>query len=323
MNTPNTSSEISPTWFQKWRVALRLFSLPASIMPVIFGTFLAISVGGAKPDFVMALAALSGMAFLHMGANLLNDVYDYRKGIDQQVNPVSGSVVREWITPRQALCAGWLFLLGGSLLGLWIYLQVGMSILWIGLLGVLVGVFYTWGPWPLKYHALGDLAVFLNFGLLGALGAWTVQVGSPSWVPVVWAVPMSLLVIGILHANNWRDIAGDRQGKIRTVAGLLGDRHSEAYFAFLLFAPFVVIMVIMIVSWRFNFGPRMPFTFLITLLGVPTAYRLLMRGHLRHQSSNPLDFLALDGATAQYNIQFGLLCVLALGLHALLTALIG
>ena len=240
-NAPPVQTSQKPSWVRRWWTATRAFALPASTMSAIFGTVLAVTYGEARGNFPLFLAALVGMALLHTGANLLNDVYDFKRGIDRQVNPVSGSVVRGWITLREALFAGWVFMITGSLLGLYIFSQVGMPILWIGMAGVGIGVLYTWGPLPLKFNALGDLAVFLNFGILGSLGAWTVQTGGISWVPVIWAVPMSLLVVGILHANNWRDIRSDARGGIRTMAGLLGDTRSEGYYSFLLFAPFALI----------------------------------------------------------------------------------
>ena len=115
-------------------------------------------------------------------------------------------------------------------------------------------------PLPLKFNALGDLAVFLNFGVLGSLGAWTVQTGTLSWVPVVWAVPMSLLVVAILHANNWRDIRSDTDGGIRTMASVLGDARSEAYYRFLLMAPFAILLVLMLLRWTSGLEPKMPLT---------------------------------------------------------------
>ena len=125
---------------------------------------------------------------------------------------------------------------------------MGKPILWIGITGVAVGGFYTWGPMPLKFNALGDLAVFLNFGVLGSLGAWTVQTGSLSWTPVLWAIPMSIFVVGILHANNWRDIQSDQAGGIQTMASLLGDTASEGYYIFLLLSPFVIILLYLLLS---------------------------------------------------------------------------
>ena len=308
-----------PGALKTWWVAVRPFSLTASTMPVVFGTVLAVTVGEASFSPLAFAGAFFGMVFLHAGANLLNDIYDYKKGVDVRVNPVSGAVVRGWITPRRAaMGAAVLFALGAAL-GLLLFAVVGAPILVVGLVGVAVGVLYSLGPLGLKYNALGDLAVFLNFGVLGSLGAWAVQTGALSWIPAVWAVPMSLLVIGILHANNWRDIEGDRSKGVRTVANLVGDRGSLVYYGLLLFGPFVAVLGIMAVSWTVGPGPRMPLTFLVTFLALPLAVRLMKKGRARHTSKDPLEFLALDGATAQLNMVFGLLCTAALGLDSLVT----
>ena len=312
----NKGAQPAPSFFTKWRVATRPFALPASTMSVVFGTVLAVTIGQAAFDFICFLAAFFGMAFLHTGSNLLNDVFDFKKGIDKQVNPVSGAVVRGWITPAQALKGAIVFLVLGTVLGLYLVSRVGLPIFWIGLIGVLIGVLYTWGPMPLKFNALGDLAVFLNFGILGSLGAWTVQTGSLSWTPAIWAVPMSLLVVGILHANNWRDIASDDAGGIRTVASLLGDGKSATYYRFLILFPFAFILLVIILTWAAGLQHRMPLTFLIIFLTLPKALKLIKKGKNRAHPEQPQDFIALDGETAQFNLMFGILCTLALGLDA-------
>jgi 1,4-dihydroxy-2-naphthoate octaprenyltransferase len=312
----------APSWLNKWWVAMRPFALPASTMPVIFGTVLAVTIGGAPLKTDLFFAALFGMAILHTGANLLNDIYDFRQGIDKQVNPVSGAVVRGWITPREALASGWLFIGIGLVFGLYVFIHVGMAILWIGIVGIAIGVLYTWGPFPLKFNALGDLAVFLNFGILGALGAWAVQTGTLSWVPAVWAIPMSLLVVGILHSNNWRDIKSDSSGGIQTVASMLGDHRSEGYYMFLLIGPYVIISALIVISRFTGIMPKMPFTFLLTFFTLPMALKLILKGKQRHHPKQPHDFMALDGATAQLNLMFGILCILALGLDAILASIL-
>ncbi|MCP4676599.1 MAG: prenyltransferase [Deltaproteobacteria bacterium] len=316
MTTENQALE-KPGFAKTWWVAIRPFALPASTMPIVFGSVLAVTIGEATFSWPLFFGALLGMVFLHTGANLLNDVFDFNKGLDVRVNPVSGAVVRGWITPKQAAFAAAMFFVLGSGIGLWLLSEVGMPILWIGVAGVAIGLLYSLGPFGLKYHALGDLAVFLDFGILGSLGAWTVQTGSLSWIPALWAVPMSLLVIGILHANNWRDIKSDSDGGIRTVASLMGDRASEFYYRLLIFGPFAAVLAIITVSWLTGVVPRMPLTFLITLLCLPLALKLNKKGAKRHKAENPLDFLALDGATAQLNLAFGVLSTGALGLHAL------
>ena len=173
---------------KKWLTAVRPWALPASIMPVIFGTSLAFVIGGVRLDVLRFLLALLAMVILHFAANVLSDVFDFKRGLDQRVTPVSGAIVRGWITTREAsvLSAGLFFV--GSIIGLILVWLTGTVLLIIGAVGVVIGIFYA----GLKYHALGDFAVFLNFGILGSLGAWVVQTQSFSWIPVLWTVPMAM-----------------------------------------------------------------------------------------------------------------------------------
>lgn len=289
-------------------------------MPVIFGTVLAVVYGGYELKPVLFVLAFFGMVILHSGANILSDIFDYKKGLDKIPSPVSGGVVRGYISIREAWIASVAMLLAGTVIGLYLTYVTGPWLLAIGLLGLFVGTFYTTDTvLAMKYHGLGDLAVFLNFGILGSLGAYYVQSGELSWVPVIWAIPMSMLVIAILHANNWRDIQSDKAGKIFTVAALLGDKSSLRYYGVLIYGPFAVVLLLILVP--FLFFPdlvAMPFTFLITLLALPLAYRLWKKALNRQTPSKPLDFIALDGATAQLNLLFGSLCTLALILYAVI-----
>jgi len=178
----------------------------------------------------------------------------------------------------------------------------------IGAVGVAIGIFYA----GLKYHALGDLAVFLNFGILGSLGAWVVQTQNFSWIPVSWTVPMAMLVSAILHANNWRDTITDTEKKVKTIASIFGDRGSLAYYAFLIFGPFVIIAGLILVPRLFSGRiVAMPWLFFLSLLALPNALKLWGRAVRRREPRQPMDFIILDGATAQHNLVFGLLCTAA------------
>lgn len=305
-----------PGFFKLWWIAARPYSLTASTMPVVFGTTMAVVVGGVEFHGLRFTAALLGMVLLHVGANLVNDGVDFRRGYDRRVNPVSGAVVRGWISPKRAFAVAAALFVLGSVLGIALVAVAGWPIFWIGLAGIVIGIVYSVGPWALKYHAIGDLAVFLDFGILGAMGAWTAQTGELSWAPAIWAVPMSLLVVAILHANNWRDIGPDTAGGARTMASLLGDRRSAAYYGFLVFSPFAAVLAILAVS-RLGVGPKMPWTFLVTFLSLPHAARLMRRGQARHASPDPALFQSLDGATGRLNLAFGLLSTAALGLAAI------
>ncbi len=308
------------SFFKKWWISLRPFSFPASSMPVIFGTVLAYAYGGESIHVGYFLLAFFGMVFLHAGANVLNDIIDFNKGLDKVPAPVSGGVVRRLITIKEARVASSILFSIGALMGIALAYMTSWWLLIIGVPGIFIGIFYSLGgKIALKYHALGDLAVFLNFGTLGALGAWFVQTGTFSWVPVIWALPMSMLVIGILHANNWRDIKSDREGNIYTIASMLGDRASLQYYGYLIFGPFfVVLSLILIPYFAFPNVPFMPFTFGIVILSLPMALRLWQKALHRKKPKNPIDFVALDGATAQFNLVFGLLCTIALVLEAVI-----
>ena len=305
----------APSTLRKWMIAARPWSFPASTMPVVFGTALAVVVGGARFSPLRFLWALITMMVLHGAANMLSDVFDFRHGLDRDVTPVSGAIVRGWLTDAQVLRGAIALLALGAASGLLIAAVTGPALFAVGGIGVAVGVCYT----LLKARALGDLAVFLDFGLLGGAGAWIVQTGRFSWLPVFWTVPMALIVIAILHANNWRDITSDGERRVNTVAGLLGDRGSLAYYGCLVFAPFVIDLALVAVPRLAGGRVRpIPLTFLVVLLALPSAFRLWGRAVRRASPRQPMDFVILDGATANHNLVFGLLSTAAVILEGFL-----
>jgi 1,4-dihydroxy-2-naphthoate octaprenyltransferase len=300
-----------PSSPRRWIIAARPWALPASTMPVVFGTSLAVVIGGARTDVLRFASALLAMVILHSAANMLSDVFDFKRGLDRDVTPVSGAVVRGWLSPAAVTRGAVILFLAGCGIGLALAAMTGTVLLIVGAMGVAVGAGYT----LLKYNALGDMAVFLNFGLLGALGAWVVQTRVFSWLPVVWTVPMAMLVIAILHANNWRDIVTDSERRVRTFASVLGDAGSQAYYGFLLFGSLGLVLAFILVP-RLVGGPlpALPWTFAIVLLALPKALDLWGRARRRLTPRRPMDFVILDGATAQYNLLFGTLCTFALWL---------
>jgi len=299
---------------RKWIIAARPWALPASTMPVVFGTALAVVSGGARLSPLRFIWALLTMMVLHTAANMLSDVFDFRRGLDRDVTPVSGAIVRGLLTDKQVL-RGSIVLFGlGAASGLLIAWATGRSLFIVGGIGLAVGACYS----LLKARALGDLAVFLNFGILGSAGAWLVQTKAFSWLPLVWAVPMAMLVSAILHANNWRDIGSDGERKVTTIAGLLGDRGSLAYYGVLIFGPFAIDLFLIAVPRLAGGQCRpMPLTFLLVFLALPSALRLWGRASRRAAARSPLDFVVLDGATATHNLVFGLLSTAAVILEGI------
>ncbi|HYA48162.1 MAG TPA: prenyltransferase, partial [Burkholderiales bacterium] len=163
-------AEKTPGW-KRWLIAARPWALPASTMPVVFGTALAVAIGGARFTALRFLWAIVTMMVLHSAANMLSDVFDFRRGLDKDVTPVSGAIVRGLLTDRQVLAGSVLLFVLGAASGALIAFTAGRELFVIGGLGLAVGAAYA----LLKARALGDLAVFLDFGLLGAAGAWMVQ----------------------------------------------------------------------------------------------------------------------------------------------------
>lgn len=304
---------VSPA--RRWLIAARPWALPASTMPVIFGTALAVVIGGARFSPLRLLWAVATMMVLHSAANMLSDVFDFRRGLDRDVTPVSGAVVRGLLTGKQVLAGAVILFAIGAASGFLIALTTGRELFIIGGLGLAVGVAYTF----LKAFALGDFAVLLNFGLLGSAGAWMVQTRHFSWLPLVWAFPMAMLVSAILHANNWRDTLRDREHRVTTVAGLLGDRGSLAYYGLLIFGGFVIDPAYILVPRLAGLKLQpMPWTFFLVFLALPSALRLWGRAVRRAAPRRPMDFIVLDGATANYNLVFGLLSTCAVLLEAVL-----
>jgi 1,4-dihydroxy-2-naphthoate octaprenyltransferase len=295
------------TNWKTWIIAVRPFAFPASVAPVLIGTTLAAVLAGRPVSPLLFVAALSAMMLLHAGANILSDINDFKRGLDKEPTPVSGAIVRGLMSPRAALVEALILLSAGAALGLALAYLTTPTLLLVGALGVAIGVFYAVPPISLKYRALGDAAVFLNFGLLGSLGAWMVQTRQFSWAPVVHAIPIGLLVVGILHANNWRDSLSDRQAGIRTVAAALGDRGSLVYYALLIFVPFLFVTAA--VGLTRGTRSALPAGVLLIWLALPNAWSCWRKALRRREPRRPQDFVTLDAATAQLNILFGLLYV--------------
>ena len=311
--------QAQPSSLKKWVIAARPWALPASTIPVLYGTTVAYVAGYSNFHLLRFALAASAMILLHSAANMMSDVFDFKRGVDREVTPLSGALVRGWLTPGQ-VAGGSLFLFAaGIAIGLALIRMSGAYLLlWVGAAGIAVGAAYA----RLKSLALGDLAVFLDFGILGGLGAYLVQKPRFSWVPVIWTIPLALLVSAILHANNWRDATSDREKRVITVAGLLGDRGSLAYYGFLLFSPFVIILGLVFIP---RLGPpyswAMPLPACGVLAALPAALSLWKKARRRHSPVHPMDFALLDAATARFNLVFGLILTASIWVQYVLEAL--
>jgi 1,4-dihydroxy-2-naphthoate octaprenyltransferase len=256
-----------------WR-ATRSYSLPASVVPVLLGTVLAArGYGGLERgyfDLATFVITLVGAILAHFGANVLNDYFDFIKGVDTRPEHGSGVLTQRLMTPQQALVFAAVLLAGAAICGAVLMRQHSSVVLPLAALGLACAVLY---PAFLKKYGLGDFLIILAFGIGLTLGAYGVQAGlatTHQWLFIsLYSVPVCLLVDAILHANNLRDAADDRAAHVRTFATLLSPRGAQVLQALLLFGPLMFIVIGVVTG-------LLPVWSLATLLALPLllgAYR--------------------------------------------------
>src|SRR5436189_3502508 len=204
-----------------WVMAARLRTLPAAIAPVLVGTSLAGEEGTFRAGAFVA--ALLGAIFIQVGTNLSNDYSDARRGADagDRLGPVrvtAGGLV----PPRQVLVATYASFAAAVLVGLYLVAVAGWELLLVGAASILAGVLYTGGPRPYGYEGLGEVFVFLFFGVVAVTGTYFCQREELTWESFMLAVPVGLLAAALLMVNNVRDLETDRRAGKRTLAVRLG-----------------------------------------------------------------------------------------------------
>ena len=235
-------------------MAARPQTMPAAVSPVLVGTGLALGRGVFAP--LPALVALLGAVLIQVGTNFANDYYDAVQGADTEEREGFTRVTAGGlIEPGEVKRAMWLTFAAAVVVGVYLVAVGGVPILVVGLVSVAAGVAYTGGPYPLGYHGLGDLFVFVFFGLVAVTGTYYVQaaaergvefltlVPSAELVPlaaVVASLPVAAICTDILVVNNVRDLEEDARTGKRTLAVRFGYGFSRAQFVLLLGLAYTV-----------------------------------------------------------------------------------
>ncbi len=293
------SAVIEPTpasMLSVWLKATRPATLLAGVVPVGVGTALAASDGNFSSG--PAIAALVGALLLQVGCNFANDLFDFIKGADDEhrLGPAR-MTQRGHVTVRTMAQATALAMIMATLVGLYLVWVAGWVVVAIGLAGIAAGVFYTAGPRPLGYLGLGEVLVFIFFGLVAVGGTYFVQAETINLKVLGLGASVGLLASAILVVNNLRDRHTDvRVGK-RTLAVRFGETFSRFEYVALVIAAYLPPCVLAITEER-------PAVFLV-LLSLPMAY-LTIRNFLRSDGAalNPL-----LGQTARLEAVFGALFV--------------
>ncbi len=278
-----------------WIAGARPKTLGAAIAPVIVGT--AFAGYDAEPtNFILAL--LVALA-LQIGVNYANDYSDGVRGTDDdRVGPIRlvGSGLAK---PEAVKRAAFLSFFVAAFAGLILSARTEWYLLIIGALAIIAAWTYTGGPKPYGYQALGEISVFIFFGLVATLGTYFVQVGFISWPVILAAISMGLLATAILNVNNLRDLERDAKSGKRTLAVRLGAARTRTLYRFTIFLPLLLSLVLLSQS----------IYFLLTLIVLP---QLLRASRLVNSTA----LIELLGKTGQIQITYSL----ALSLASLLAA---
>ena len=225
-----------------WLLAARPRTLPAAAAPVVVASAVAVSEGSF--GFGPALAALLGALLIQIGTNFANDVFDFKKGADtsERLGPVR--VTQAGLLSPQAVMTGMWVVFGlAAVVGLYLFWLGGWPILVIGILSIASGIAYTGGPYPLGYNGLGDIFVFIFFGLVAVCGSYYVQAGNVSLAAFFVAIPVGLLATAILVVNNLRDIDTDRAAGKKTLAVRFGEKGAQLEYLLLLSGAYLIPLV--------------------------------------------------------------------------------
>jgi 1,4-dihydroxy-2-naphthoate polyprenyltransferase len=221
-----------------WIQAIRPKTLIVSVVPVMVGTALAYNRGHLH--IAGAVAALLGALLIQIGTNLINDYYDFKKGADTAARTGPVRLTQSGlVSPSRVLSAGVLSFALAMVFGAYLAILAGWPIVVIGVFSLAAGYAYTGGPFPLGYHGLGDLFVFVFFGLVAVAGTYYVQSGAIEEAVWFGAVPVGAIATAVLVVNNLRDIATDAQVGKRTMAVRLGARVTLLEYLALLAAAFL------------------------------------------------------------------------------------
>lgn len=290
------------TKINSWLLASRPKTLLAAIVPVMVGSAVAFSEG--KFYFSYSLVALICSVLIQTGTNFVNDLYDFQKGADTKERKGPKRVLASGLISVKEMKIGiYAVFTSAFLFGLYLVQAGGIIILIIGIVSILAGLAYTAGPLPLAYNGLGDVFVFMFFGIVGTAGTHYLHTKEISLLSFIAAIPVGSLITNILVVNNYRDIEEDRAAGKETLAVKLGRTFTRYQFVFLIVISFLVPAVLFVF---FNYK----FLIFLPYLTLPAAYKIIVMLFT-------LDGIQLNKTlelTAKLSALFGLLFSLGLAL---------
>ncbi len=301
-----TGSASRPSRARAWFVAIRPATLPAAVGPVLVGLGVAIGLGFF--ELPAALACLAVALLLQIASNVANDLSDFRSGADdeQRLGPPRAAALG-LLSEREMLAGLGVIVALAGLVGLYLVWLGGPVILVLGIAAVISAFAYTGGPWPYGYHGLGEVFVFVFFGLVAVTGTTYLQTLALEPLALAVAVPVGALITAILVVNNLRDIDGDRRAGKRTLAVMFGARAAVVEYDLLLGLAFVIPPALAVVGATSS-------AVLLPLISAPLAVPLL---RVVHAGGDPRRLNAVLKGTARLSLAFSVLLASGLALPGL------
>lgn len=251
-------------------------------------------------NWLFGLLAMFGAIIFQMSGNLMNEYHDFVKGVD--VKEKTGPprlIVQGIFRPKTVLIYGLVMEFVGIIIGIYLLLNSGWPLLILGLLGVLFATFYH----KFKYIAMGDLIIFICWGLVIGLGVGFVMTKELIWQTLLITTPNGLLIVAILHANNTRDMHQDRAGGIRTQAMKLGVAGSQTAYQTLLILAYLLTVILVFVHWLHSLS-------LLVFFSFPYAMKSIgIMNKATEENLSPIDFL--DERTSKLTLFFSILFAFA------------
>lgn len=265
--------KINISKFESWILASRPKTLPAAVVPVLVGSALAISVN--KFFLPYSIVALVCALLIQIGTNFTNDLYDFLKGADSKQRKGPVRVLASGLISVKEMKIGSVVIFGlAFILGLYLVYSCGLVVLWIGIISILAGIIYTAGPFPLAYNGLGDLFVFVFFGIVGTMGTFYLHTQEFSLLSFLVSLPVGALTTNILIVNNYRDVEEDKAAGKNTLAVCLGRTFTRWEFILLLILSYVVSLILFL-NFNFSYWIFLPYiTIPFTILLIRMLFKL-------------------------------------------------
>lgn len=283
-----------------WIMVAHPWAWPASGSPALIAfsyVFYMYKTGAINDvNWTFGILAIIGAIVFHAAGNLISEYHDYVSGVDQmeKTGPIR-LIVLGVFKPKPVLIYGYIVLLVGILLGIYLLVNTGLPLLFIGIIGIISSTLY----YKFKYAGWSDVIIFICYGLSIALGVVYVMTQQLIWSTLLISTPVGLLIVAILHANNTRDMLQDKAAGIKTQAMRLGVEGSQVVYQTLLLAAYLVIAVAV------TLGFLHPLVFLV-LVSFPFAIR-----NIKLMKTATINNLAkiqfLDTHTAKLVLMFSVL----------------